>query len=211
MSDTVTNLTAKLRSRLGVNSADPKFTAAHCQDILQEAADTLAEEKLWSWLEATETITADSNDTDGVRSLPANWRTTKTLIRESGSVPNSLRVDLADIDSWDNGSRNPHTPYIHAQWADELHMRPKPLVGEVITHRYYRIENEASSGSSTFLCPDRLEGMLLDYGAYVGFSERGNTKEAEAALARYQRRLVRAMKQDGTDTGPLRIRERPWL
>lgn len=210
MSDTVTNLTARLRNRLGVNSADPKFDADHCRDLLQEAADQVVEENNWTWLEETEAITADATDTDGVRDLPTDFLRTKTLIRDSGSVPGSVRVDMADIDVWDNGNRNPHTPYIHAQWNGELHMRPKPVTGETITHRYYKAETDVTTGSNTFLCPTRLEGLLIEYAAHLGFAERGNIKEADNALMRYERKLSRAIKADRRDTGPMRVRERGW-
>lgn len=209
MSSTVTDLTAKLLSRVGLKSSDPKFDAAHCQDLLQEAADTFVQERVWKWRAATETYTTDSDDLDGSLDLPATFDIDRSVTRLSGTYE-SVWVDVADIDLYDKGYYTDR--YMHSvdEASSELLVRPKPAVGETIVLRYWARETTAASGASTFLCPARFEQAIIEYAAHLAHVEVGNLGEADKARDRYDRHVRRFTKANRTSDGPALPRVRDW-
>lgn len=187
----LTALIAAVERRSGV-----AYDSTATTEVINEAIQSISNERDWGWLESVWLPTADATDDF---SLPAGTRKVRS-VTVGGFLYPQLSVQAVDDDSFETG------------WlveAEELVIRPAPAVGQVITVRTFIDEPVLVAGGDTPLLPARYHQGLVNYAAAIALERTDESRRADVCMAAYDRTLRQMRSGAERATGPRRVRVRP--
>lgn len=195
-------LRRSVRTRLGIPISDQFQTDDVIDEHINIAIQTIEQEARWPWQETVHEV--EITDTTGDFAVRVDWKASRTIIHDGTQVPIVSPVDALTYSSTGVGP-----PQVATIVDRTVKLRPRPAVGTLLNHVYYRTPTLLQSDEDEPQMPTEYTPAIIAKAAEL-MAVRGDDRAAAAAHAsEYAEWVVRMRRDVRRSTGPVVPRQRP--